>query len=247
MAVFLSKRKEAKETHAAAPIQQAIESTPAANILQNAVEDEPPAALTQNDVRERVRNRRCVTAASTETSSASVVACSATTSDQQVCQNVPEAITVVEIASQCEGEQEITCGPLAIEVEVTTESSTPNETRPSLPNFVVDPQSQEKKKELDPGVSFAPWRLIPIDIPLPAYRRLTAAPRPTHSRSKAASQPVYNRSTTAERAPWIFSVPTVTYIPTPKAELIRRRREEAARARALLRPVEEIEDIFATG
>ncbi|CAB0037518.1 unnamed protein product [Trichogramma brassicae] len=42
-------------------------------------------------------------------------------------------------------------------------------------------------------------------------------------------------------------IPAVTYTPTPKAELAQRRRDKAAKARALLRPPDAIEDIFASG
>ncbi|CAB0034396.1 unnamed protein product [Trichogramma brassicae] len=92
-------------------------------------------------------------------------------------------------------------------------------------------------KKPNTGISFCEWKLRRISLP-----RLTkrvpnlAAPGP-------GVDPRGSPKPSKHRTP----EPTMTYIPTPKAELARRRKEAAAHARALLRPAAEPEDIFADG
>ncbi|CAB0045152.1 unnamed protein product [Trichogramma brassicae] len=251
LAGFLAKKT--KEALTAALIQNDVEEAPSAALpsnieepsssafVQGSVEEPPIVTLTRDEVIDRVRNRRSAVATSTHTDGDPGTVFPATTSDPPEIQGLPDIIAVVEISSHGETEQDkSTVGTQMLEVKATTSTSAEalalNEKLPAHANSAVDPRLEEKKKQPDQEVAYAEWRLIPIDIPEPAYRRVKTAPKPAYNSSKATIQ-----------TSRVAAMPVVTYTPTPKAELARRRREEAAKARALLRPPDEIEDIFADG
>ncbi|CAB0032776.1 unnamed protein product [Trichogramma brassicae] len=262
LAGFLAKK--IKEALTAALIQNDVEEAPSAappsnaeepsalTLIRDCVEEPPILTLTRDEVIDRVRNRRSAVATSTHADDDPIPVLPATTSDPPEIQGLPDMIAVVEVAPHGETEQDKSAvGTQMLEAEATASTSAEvlalNEDLPAHADSAVDPRPEEKKKPLDQGVAYAEWRLIPIDIPEPAYRRVKTTDRPTCSRSKTAPKPAYNSSKPTTQASRVAVSPGVTYTPTPKAELARRRREEAAKARALLRPPEEVEDIFASG
>ncbi|KAL7296991.1 hypothetical protein TKK_0009426 [Trichogramma kaykai] len=222
--------------------------------IEKTTDPGPPAIeLTSDMVRDRVRSRRRKGAIELQPT---------TTTEQgptaQVCAKAPgvpgelvgvpstSAAETIPSADASESvgksqQKDLTVLPSASSddavIVAIKKAPTPIKQCATSKSAVALPGLRTERGELDLGVSFCEWKLRRIYLPRIARR----VP------NKAAPGPGVDPRGSPKPRQYRTAEPAVTYIPTPKAELARRRKEAAAQARALLRPVEEPEDIFAEG